>query len=147
MDSHSCRPRSIRRGGRGLRDTGALSPTLSYLLIRGLLNLVSGRTAEAGGGVGFGLPLQVVAQDGTYLVTIEAPGLADASEVEAKVVGSQLHLVVARPTSTEGELLYSTRCSGRFPVVITLPQRLQDPWNVTVQHGLVTVQVAPIGDS
>ncbi len=120
---------------------------LSYLLIRGLLNLVASRSDPRGGGVGFGLPLQVIAQDGTYLVTVEAPGLADASEIEAKVSGRQLHLVVARPASADGELLYSTRCSGRFPVVVELPQPLQDPWNVAVDHGLVTIQVAPIGDA
>jgi HSP20 family molecular chaperone IbpA len=120
---------------------------LAYLLIRGLLNLVSSRSSETGGGTGFGLPLQVVAQHGTYLVTVEAPGLDDAGEVEAKVSGSQLHLVVVRPTSNDGELLYSTRCSGRFPVVIDLPQPLQDPWDVSVKHGLVTVQVAPLGDT
>jgi HSP20 family molecular chaperone IbpA len=119
---------------------------IGYLLLRGLLNLVGGQTAQRGGGHGFGLPLQVVAKDETYLVTVETPGLDDAQAVAATVVGAELHLLVPRPMAKEGTLLYSTRPSGRFPIVVVLPQPLQDPWNVTVAHGLLTVQVAPIGD-
>jgi HSP20 family molecular chaperone IbpA len=125
---------------------------LSFLLLRGLLNVVKSQEGGDGEGVDpldLELPVQVVARDGTYLVTLEAPGLADAQGVEARVEGKRLHVLVPRTCSDPAEeLLFSTRFRGSFPVVVELPQVLQDPpWSLAVERGLLTVQVAPLGDA
>ncbi len=125
-----------------------LAAPVGFMVLRALLEL-NQRTAvprrEARGRTP--LPVEVVVQDGSYVVVVEAPGLADTAGVEAQVEGPTLRLLVPRPAAPAAETVFTTRASGRFPVEVQLPRLLQDPpWSVGVEHGLLRVQVAPVGE-
>jgi HSP20 family molecular chaperone IbpA len=117
---------------------------LSYLLIHGLLILVSGRSDDSQGILAAPPPFEVRLVEGGLLLHIEAPGLDSAAGVEVDVDVDGLRVTVRAPSRvppTDG-LLFSTRPFGALHTTVVLPQPVKGNADARVENGLISLRLA-----
>jgi len=92
------------------------------------------------------LAFDLLARDGLYVVALEAPGLAAATDVRAEVTDPQrLRVRVPRVRARDDEVLFTNRPAGLLDVEVPLPTPVQEHVvGVEVDRGLVSVTLSPL---